>query len=1045
MNDIHNEFILEAREHLQSIEQSMLAIEGEQSPSVRQSLIDQSMRAAHSIKGNAGILGLMPIQQLAHAAESVLETFRENDLEPSLEILQNLLSAVDRLSIMINDLSGLGSHDNRDLIQVLEQLAASSSSFAEADLHDLYRIPLPPSPTPVLSILNVLAQEDSVVGLHVDSLDLQFPIDVDREVYVNLTSKKTAGAISVHEKLSALGYSLNWSHFGATLLPATGAIISQVSQLASNTAGRLAYTPVDLTQGLPIGPILWQSSISVPPVKANLNQNDMSETIASPSINEMLSADISLISRATDETPIPTQITGETPTLNLKPVETILPPGSGRPTSLRVPVDLLDRFMNLVGELTLVRNQAQAYFGDHDDIQSRAIVQRLHAVTSDLQEAALKTRMQPVGNLFDRFPRMVRDLSRQLGKQVELVTVGKEVELDKTVLEQLSDPLTHLIRNCIDHGIESMTDRENKGKPTHGTIRLTASAADGQVIIEIRDDGKGIDHHSVRNKALSLGLATEAELQRMSPKELVSFILMPGFSTAKQVSDVSGRGVGMDVVKTNIERLEGSLTIDSTAGVGTCMTLRVPLTLAIVPCLIVNVGGERFAVPQRGLDEVICLYPGSRDKIELAYDSEMVRLRDLLLPLVRMNEVLARPKKFDMATKAEILASNAHTRAATNDGSTNKLIQYILVLRSADRKFGLLVDEVKGTEEIVVKPMHPSLKRIGIFAGATLMGDGRVALIANIDGIMDHASCSGAIVNATTLQSTRDPAEVHRILLFEYGPKELFGLPLVQIRRIESIAMSDLQWIGDVAFVIIEGVSTRVLYLDKHLSVSSCDMQPEMHLILPKFVNEPMGILVSKIVDTESLSISLQNNTSGEAGILGTALVKDRMVLFLDTQYLRESLFGIESQDMSRPKDSPEITTAGETLVQAKRPARILLVDDTPFFREVVKRYLERDADHEIATAVDGLDGLEKLATRNFDLVVSDIEMPNMDGWMFCQQARQRGIKTPFLALTSLSKNEHLGKARDCGFDAFEEKLDHDKLMQAVHRLLPNTFSGGRG
>ncbi len=544
-------------------------------------------------------------------------------------------------------------------------------------------------------------------------------------------------------------------------------------------------------------------------------------------------------------------------------------------------------------------------------------------------------------------------------------------------------------------------------------------------------------------KVLARGLKTDAELQKISVKELYSFILLPGFSTAKQVSDVSGRGVGMDVVKTNVERLEGSLTIDSSPGLGTTMTLRVPLTLAIIPCLIVTVGDQRFAVPQRGLEEIVCLHPGGQGSIEHSFDTELFRLREVLLPIVRLRSVLQYNTPFTAKTKSEVMAAHAPANRDPN------LIEYILVLRTGGRKFGLLVDDVRGTEEVVVKPMHPSLKKIDIFAGATLMGDGRVALIANIDGIAEHADCYGVEPPRISKSTKRDPAEIHRILLFEYGPKEQFALPLVQVRRIESIAMNQVEMVGDQNFITIDGTATRIVQLDKYLNVSACEMLPTMHLLLPKFVAEPMGILVSRIVDTESLSIALQETSIAEPGILGTALVRGRLSLFLDTQYLRERLFGLRSKDREamaghrnqqavKENHTSELARNELALDRSSRgrsDQHVLLVDDTPFFREVVKRYFQREG-LTVTTAVDGHDALQKLSEEEFDLVVSDIEMPNMDGWDFCKQARKLGYTTPFLALTSLSKLEHATTASECGFDGFEEKLDHDRLIGSVFSLL---------
>jgi two-component system, chemotaxis family, sensor kinase CheA len=1038
-NSPHADFVLESREHLQLFERSMLALEKATSPEAINDCIDSSLRAVHSLKGNAGFLGFQTVQRLAHATESVLENFRNHSYSPPTAVVEAILLASDRLSSMIEDLGFSESHDISELMTTLHALAEDSGDPVESTPKNVFpinlRMPSPPaSVIPLLHSLRTLGSlresqltqvdlQTSTANWSVAELRLQGRLHTDRSV------------IEVQRHLSQTGAAVPWRDLG--VIEINGLNAEQLQQQLAAFQGELVYEPTRLDLGLPIQPIVWNQSASELPrqpivdVKkspTNAPENTLpkpiqqvDETVATTRPVKTLSNELVLHQEpiaSEDRKGTVSKPTGDT--TNSSPSE--------KTTSLRIPVDLLDRLMNLVGELTLIRNQSLLAFEEIEGT-SRAVIQRLNSVTSELQDAVLKTRMQPVGHLFGRFPRMVRDLARQLGKQVELVMVGQEVELDKTVLEQLSDPLTHLIRNSIDHGLETPEVRIRSDKQSVGRVTLSATAADGQVIIEIRDDGRGIDPNAVRAKVLALGLKTEAELQKISSKELYSYILLPGFSTARQVSDVSGRGVGMDVVKTNVERLEGSLTIDSAPGMGTSMILRVPLTLAIIPCLIVTVGKERFAVPQRSLEEIVCLHPGGESSIEHSYDSELLRLRDVLLPVVRFSEALRCKSTFCAETKLAILAANS---PADRDPQR---IEYILVLRTKGRKFGLLVDDVRGTEEVVVKPMHPSLRKIGIFAGATLMGDGRVALIANIDGIAEHADCYGVEPPKGSGILNRDPAEVHRVLLFEFGPKELFALPLVQVRRIESIAMNQVEFIGDHAFITIDGVSTRILRLDKFLNVSTCEESPMMHLILPKFVKEPIGILVSRIVDTESLSIHLQEASIEDPGILGTAIVRERLTLFLDIQYLREGIFGrarAMSTSQSREVDLVSLPKVKATLDVVPH---ILLVDDTPFFREVVRRYFERDG-LVVTTAIDGNDGMQKLSEGDFDLVVSDIEMPNLDGWGFCQAARKAGYKTPFLALTSLSKTENSARAIECGFDGFEEKLDHDRLINSVRKML---------
>ena len=1066
-NDTHADFVLESREHLQTFESSMLALENATSEQETCDFIDESFRAVHSLKGNAGFLGFKTVQQLAHSAENILGNYRNQSVAPPPVVVETILLANDRLSAMIEDLDHSESHDISDILQKLQSLDTSISDgtsesghseidnvfgnrmFSNGELHVSLQMPSPPAS--VLPLLESLESLEALDFLQIGDVDLHESASdwphSDLVLECRLPSDRSV--VEVHRLLSDVGVSLNWSKFGAIDL--SGHKSEQIFEQLVSAAGKLVYEPENLERGLPHKPIVWlpgKPHVAVIPAKVNQLTNEEVPVVAAKPIERepVRRVESTVVEAPPVKTPAPNQLIESSPQVEsqktVKVKESGHPAGeavSDRPTSLRIQVDLLDRLMNLVSELTLVRNQSLIAFGNVDGTP-RAVIQRLNSVTSELQDTVLKTRMQPVGNLFSRFPRMVRDLARQLGKQVELVMIGQEVELDKTVLEQLSDPLTHLIRNSVDHGLETPDVRTKLGKQPVGQVTLSAAAADGQVIIEIRDDGRGIDPNAVRNKVVALGLKTEAELQKVSMKELYSYILLPGFSTAKQVSDISGRGVGMDVVKTNVERLEGSLTIDSTRGLGTSMLLRVPLTLAIIPCLIVTVGNQRFAVPQRGLEEIVCLHPGGRGAIEHSYDAELYRLRDLLLPIVRFKDVLASHSPFSAKTKAAIMAANSPLHRDA------KLIEYILVLRTGGRKFGLLIDDICGTEEVVVKPMHPSLKKIGIFAGATLMGDGRVTLIANIDGIAEHARCYGIEPPDKAAATLRDPAEVHRILLFEYGPKELFAVPLVQVRRIESISMDKVEYIGDQAFITIDGIATRIVRLNQHLNVSASENEPTMHLLLPKYVSEPMGILVSRIVDTESLSIDLQEASIADPGILGTAIVRGRLCLFLDTQYLREKLFG------SRAIQVPEIQThssnkdLSKSALSVKEAPHILLVDDTPFFREVVRRYFEREG-LVVTTAIDGNDGMRKLSSQTFDLVVSDIEMPNMDGWGFCKAARKAGYKTPFLALTSLNKEENASKAIEYGFDRFEEKIDHDRLIGSVRDMLgmpPKEVINGR-
>jgi two-component system chemotaxis sensor kinase CheA len=692
-----------------------------------------------------------------------------------------------------------------------------------------------------------------------------------------------------------------------------------------------------------------------------------------------------------------------------------------RSNTLRIPVQLIDRLMTLAGELVLVRNQALRAVGD-DDLTLRPIVQGLDSVTSDLQDAVMRTRMQPVANLFGKFPRLVRDLARQLDKQITLEVSGTEVELDKSILEALSDPLTHLVRNCCDHGIETPALRRHSGKPETGHITLSARHLGGQIYLDVRDDGKGIDADAIKRKAQQLGLRTAAELARLGDKDLFGLIMLPGFSTAPGVTDLSGRGVGMDVVKTNLDRLGGVLEIESTPGHGSVFRLRLPLTLAIIPCLLVVSGRERYALPQKDLEELVCLHPGlTRSQIEYAFDREVVRLRDRLLPLVRLGEVLKRSAPFTDGVRAEI--TRHYQAQAAQNGNAESTTHFLAVVKAGGERFGLIVDNILNTEEIVVKPMHTALKGLPCFAGATILGDGRVALILSLEGIARHAGVTfGEITVAAPTEGEEQMVEAQTLLLFQYGPGEHFAVPLAMVRRLEFIRTDQIERVGDEEFLTIEGVSTPVLRLDRYLSVSPCPEQSQMFLLLPKNLRRPLGILLSGIVDTLTIPVNLDPEAYRADGLLGSAVVRGRMTLFLDVYRLAD----LNSAPAPlRPRGLP-----GER-------KRVLLVEDTQFFRQLVKGYLE-GLGCEVEVAHHGAEGLAKLDEATFDLVVADIEMPVMDGWTFAKALRQRpeGAGLPLMALTTLSSEQDRERALACGFDRHEVKIDRERFLAAVKELL---------
>jgi two-component system, chemotaxis family, sensor kinase CheA len=544
--------------------------------------------------------------------------------------------------------------------------------------------------------------------------------------------------------------------------------------------------------------------------------------------------------------------------------------GSLADTTIRVDVSLLDRLMNLVGELVLARNQIlQLSTGNTDQTFIRT-TQRLNLLTTELQEGVMKTRMQPIGNVWGKFPRVVRDLSGSCGKQVRIEMTGKDTELDKTLIEAIKDPLTHIVRNSIDHGIEMPEKRVAAGKSAEGLLSLKAFHEGGQVVIEISDDGGGINTKRVVDKAVEKALITREQATKMSEREMVNLIFAPGFSTAEKVTNISGRGVGMDVVKTNIERIGGNVDIHNRLGLGTTLRIKIPLTLAIIPALIVTSGGERFAIPQVSLIELLRLdAQHMKDEIENVYGAPVYRLRGNLLPVVFLNRELG-------------LADTA-TNAMT-----------MVVLQAEERRFCLVVDGVQDAEEIVVKPLAKILKPLSVYAGATIMGDGRVALILDVLGIAKRAhavakSAERQVHEVAGGEQTKTNQQA--ILVFQSPDDGRMAIPVAKISRLEEIEVSRIERTGGAEVVQYRGVILPLLRIFDLLAERRKEPRnpdcgvPEgtLQVVIHTFGDRRVGLVVGRILDTVEHSLAIERAASRQ-GIVGCLVVHDRITELLDVE-----------------------------------------------------------------------------------------------------------------------------------------------------------------
>ena len=665
--------------------------------------------------------------------------------------------------------------------------------------------------------------------------------------------------------------------------------------------------------------------------------------------------------------------------------------------SIRVNVDTLEHLMTMVSELVLTRNQLLEISRRNDDADFKVPLQRLSNVTAELQEGVMKTRMQPIGNAWQKLPRIVRDLSSELGKQIDLEMHGADTELDRQVLDLIKDPLTHMVRNSADHGLESTADRVASGKPEQGTIRVSAYHEGGHIIICIADNGRGLNTERIKAKIVSNGLATEFELEKMTEAQIHKFIFAPGFSTAATVTSVSGRGVGMDVVRTNIDQIGGTIDVKSVPGEGSSFTIKIPLTLAIVSALIVEAAGDRFAIPQLAVVELVRARANSEHRIERIKDTPVLRLRNKLLPLMHLKKLL----KIDDGTSSD-----------PENG-------FIVVTQVGSQTFGIVVDGVFHTEEIVVKPMSTKLRHIGMFSGNTILGDGAVIMIVDPNGIAQSLGTSIATQNEIAEENaavkTNAEETLTSLLVFRAGSKQPKAVPLALVTRLEEIAVDKIEFSNGrhmvqyreqlMPLVQIEGVAIR-----------DSGVQP---ILVFADDGRSMGLVVDEIIDIveEHLNIEV---ASSQDGILGSAVIKEQATEVIDVGHFLPMAF---ADWFSRKEIRPSVTAQS-----------ILLVDDSAFFRNMLAPVLKA-AGYNVSVAQSAHEGLALLRSgRDFDVVLTDIEMPEMNGFEFAEAIRadQRMSEMPIIAISSLISPAAIERGRQAGFYDYVAKFDRPGMIAAL-------------
>lgn len=703
--------------------------------------------------------------------------------------------------------------------------------------------------------------------------------------------------------------------------------------------------------------------------------------------------------------------------------------------TIRVHVSLLDNLMNLVGELVLIRNQLLQHAKNNDnDGDFGKLSQSLNILTAELQNEVMKTRMQPIGSILSKFSRVVRDMGRDLGKKIELELQGAETELDKTIIEAVKDPLTHIIRNAIDHGIESIAERKKSAKSEIGRIRIKAHHESGQVIIEIGDDGRGLDLQRIGSKAIEKGLITAENFAKMSAREVQYLIFLPGFSTASSVSNISGRGVGMDVVRTNVERIGGVVDLISVPDVGTTIKLKIPLTLAIVPALIVRNAQQRFAIPQTKLVELLRIdwVEAGNEKLEYLQGRPVLRLRGKLLPLVSLSEILFMGEQ--LTTESKALPSDR--------------VLNIVVLNADNFLFGLIVEKIEDSADIVVKSLSPFLKEITLFSGATILGDGTVALTIDVLGISATARLAADAdesISAKPMEFStviQDFVETSDFLLIDVGAPGNYAIPLTIVSRIEEFDTSRLELSGEQRVIRYRDSLLPIFSLPAFLQLPferKIVSKDKVSVVVIRRGDRHYGINVEEILDVVSIAAEINQSLSDRPGILGTMIAQEKVIVVVDILGMIDSLrASIEVAKSSDGIVNDSVKAKG--INSKRRQHRILIVEDSSFFRNHLRQIVQ-DAGFLAEIAVDGSEGFTKLensAPGYFSLILSDIEMPIMDGLDLARKVRATSKFTmlPMLAITTRFSNADIEGGRQAGFTDYLEKLNAEKLIVELDALL---------